>query len=495
VQNKLRLGLSAILDMKANRIALIVDHPTRDLPGLLLLGKSLIERGAQVFLVPMNMQYREIYALAPDFVLLNYVRKNNQPFIRALLDHKIAIGLLDTEGGFFSDVKLYGRVLAEDKSLFEQLSCNLIWGKKMFEYWNEVGLVPKNKNHLTGSPRFDYYAEKFRNEGRELLAPEVKDKKNLVLLNTTVAIANPKYSTISQEIKMYTQTLGIPREEVDRYLTLGRQSIKDNLELVTKLAGDVRELSFVIRPHPHENEKTYIDALSKSGFAKEIYVGCYGNVVPWILNAQAIIHRQCTTAVEAVIAGIPAFSPSWVASAGNAPDAEALSYKMNSYDELKDALKSVASGSFTADQNIKNKVSKVVEDWLFKLDGLAHERAADIIMENLPRERVVDAKKCRESLYFIYKGRKEILPRMAYILDRFSYATQMPHFSWALDSYRQKKWISTGKITTPADIELWLKIVQKTLKSSNQKIMSQKAEATKSYVDAYPGQSLELSLK
>jgi len=50
------------------RIALIVDNPLRDLPGLVLVAAHLVNAGATVDLVPMNLQQWEVFGFLSQSV-------------------------------------------------------------------------------------------------------------------------------------------------------------------------------------------------------------------------------------------------------------------------------------------------------------------------------------------------------------------------------------------------------------------------------------------
>ena len=54
----------------SQRIALIVSHPKRDLPGMVLLAAELARRGSTCFIVPTDLMVQEIFSLAPDLILL-----------------------------------------------------------------------------------------------------------------------------------------------------------------------------------------------------------------------------------------------------------------------------------------------------------------------------------------------------------------------------------------------------------------------------------------
>lgn len=87
----------------SNRVALIVDNPLRDLPGMVLVALWLCQRGITCYLVPSNLQ-NEIWSLVPDFVLLNYLRTVNEDFAHQLAEAGIHFGVLDTEGGVFTNL-------------------------------------------------------------------------------------------------------------------------------------------------------------------------------------------------------------------------------------------------------------------------------------------------------------------------------------------------------------------------------------------------------
>jgi hypothetical protein len=61
----------------------------------------------------------------------------------------------------------------------------------------------------------------------------------------------------------------------------------------------------VVRPHPTENPKIYHKVAAD---CKRVKVTNNGNVVPWLMTADAVIHNGCTTGVEAYVMGVPAIS-------------------------------------------------------------------------------------------------------------------------------------------------------------------------------------------
>jgi surface carbohydrate biosynthesis protein len=63
--------------------------------------------------------------------------------------------------------------------------------------------------------------------------------------------------------------------------------------------------AIVVRPHPTEDQEIYRTVASQ---CERVRVTNEGNVVPWILASQTVIHNGCTTGVEAYVMGVAAIS-------------------------------------------------------------------------------------------------------------------------------------------------------------------------------------------
>src|SRR4051812_4307664 len=85
------------------RIGLVVDHPKRDLAGIVLLAYQLASRGASVVIVPMYEQAVDVPRLGLDTLVVNYARDANLDLMRSFADAGLALYVLDTEGGVLAD--------------------------------------------------------------------------------------------------------------------------------------------------------------------------------------------------------------------------------------------------------------------------------------------------------------------------------------------------------------------------------------------------------
>ena len=472
--------------MSKPRICLIIDHPLRDLPGASLIALRLAESGCEVFLVPMFVQERESLALAPDFVLLNYLRKNNESYVHRLKNCGIQYGINDTEGGFYGDLAYYGKVLSQDRDLYESLNCNLIWGRKMLNYLeNDFGI--RQRLVLTGLPRFDYYSPRLRKAELNLLPDDFKAKP-LALINTKVALANPQFVSVEREVELYKNKLGFSDDVIQHFLTYGKLSIDDNVRLAGDLASEFSDINVVIRPHPHERAETYREKLQTAGVTS-VKVNRDGPVVPWILAAKSVIHRHCTTAIEAALAGVPAISPAWVNTSANAPDAEAVSHIVESKSELMDLIHAANQGRVQPTPRITAETGRIIDDWLFQVDGDSSARVAGAILESLKSGTRVDRSRCEQRMFDIFENHEGMAGGLYHRLNKLGRFN--PKTLWLLENARLKKWKSTQKFFTPQNVVGWIQPITQLEQKRVPNI--DWATANDSYLNEYPGLAVKVT--
>jgi surface carbohydrate biosynthesis protein len=381
------------------RIALLVDNPFRDLPGLVLTAAFLCERGQECYLVPANLREPEIWSLAPDFVLLHQLRTVTQEFARALLDSGIGVGVLDTEGGVFTSLNAYAGTMAPDASVRHRVGCFCSWGSKLAEHaatndWYRPGQIA-----VTGSPRFDFYVHPWRAATLKSSAYADSYLGQMVLINGNFPIANPQFKTPEEEVNMLVERFNFVEKEARRVQEGQRETMLELSGLSNHLATKLPAVKFIYRPHPFENEAAYRDLLEPR---ENLHLVKEGTVDGWILRSSAVIQRGCSTAIEAGMAGIPALSPDWIPTPSTMEAAEAVSIPCHSEEDLTEKLRRFLAGNAAVPDSIKIALEKVISDWFYKNDGQAHRRVGDGILKALERSpRRKDLSKCRAQYYGI----------------------------------------------------------------------------------------------
>lgn len=428
-------------------IALIVDHPQRDLAGLVLTGFELCQRGYDCHLVPLNLQDTEVWALAPDFVLLNYLRRFNEPFLRRLVQARIPYGLLDTEGAVFGSMEEYTELHCEDVGLLHGARCACIWGPRVARHLLEKGLYEPEQVQVTGCPRFDLYAPAWRS-----VVAEESDAhgggRPRILMNTNFSIVNPRFTTSEQNIALYHAQLGWSMERLKEFTDTERIAIDETIELASAIAGRFPDCTVVLRPHPHESPEPYRTALAG---VTNIELNVDGPVQPQIFRAAAVVQRSCTTAIEATLSGVPTLSPRWITPPMEAPMSEAVSIGCESPDAVFATLAEVLAGSYVADDELRRETECIITEWFHRRDGLAHQRVADTVAAAARGEREVDERLCRRFMHGLYSDERNREPHLA---NRLRHAFGLsPHWSARkLRPIPEEWWMESDKVFTAAQV-------------------------------------------
>lgn len=379
------------------RIALVVDNPYRDLPGMVLVAGRLCELGAICYLVPMNLEWLETTALAPDFALLTNLRGPKQAFARGLMDAGIGVGVLDSEGGVFPDLGTYGRMAAPTPDVYGGVSCFCSWGPRLAEYLRRCGAYRDDQLSVTGAPRFDYYARRWRRAALRMSRDLDRYARPIVLVNGSFPRANPAFHTPEQEIESWAP-LGFDREYMLRYQRVEAQAVRDLASIANHLADRFPEATVVYRPHPFERLATYERLLDRRG---NLHLLKVGTVDGWILRASVVVHRNSTTAVEGAFAGVPVLLPSWVNVGERFEAVESVSVSCGSPEELDDQVSRCLNGVPPRPDGFDASVARTVGDWFSVNDGEAHARVAAVIfpkaqgLDDFDRRREV----CRKNHY------------------------------------------------------------------------------------------------
>jgi len=379
---------------QGQRVAIIVDNPVRDLTGLVLLAAGLAERGATCHLVPMHLQDQELRSLAPDAVVLNYLRPTNLRLARQLLDAQVSVIILDTEGGVLETPDAYGRTLTSDDQVRAGVAAWCAWGPELADFGVAAGWFSREQTFITGAPRFDLYAEPWRSAAANLA--EVKmgggPQDRLILINSNFPIVNPRFSTVESEGEMLVRDFGWTVERFEWTQEVQAQSLRGMVSVAQALARSHRA-TVVYRPHPFERAETYaalLDGLPNLLLRRD------GGVDGWILQASAVVQRSCTTAIEAAISGVPALSPRWVPVVTEMEAAERVSFACESLAELDERVALALRGELQPSDIVRQALQDTIQRWFTAIDGQAHERVADVVMDRSEaNDRRTHLKRCR----------------------------------------------------------------------------------------------------
>ncbi len=381
--------------MKSKKIALVVDNPYRDLPGLILTAMQLCQSGHTCYLVPLNLRDWEVWSLAPDFVLLNYLKKNNQEFARCAMEAGIRVGILDTEGGIFTSLDAYGVEIAPDDAVRRGIDCFCSWGPKLANYIVDHGWFTDKQISVTGCPRLDFYAAPWRDASLKASSYADAYGRPQVLISGVFTLANPAFEDPAEEARGVAAFLGLPEEQVLEWQRIEHAGMLELVDLSNQLAARFPKAAFIYRPHPFEKLSTYDNLFTKRD---NLHVVKKGTVDGWMLRASALIQRGCSTATEASMIGVPALSPKWIPCRGFMEAPESVSIQCESAGELGDRLEEILAGDLNVPQFIQDNIRQITAEWFLSIDGDAHQRVARAIGDTLTGGSDVSLKYCARAI-------------------------------------------------------------------------------------------------
>ena len=176
------------------------------------------------------------------------------------------------------------------------------WGEDDYQFWQRSDIALDGKVFTTGNPRIDT----MRREVRPFFAREVAEIQarygDYVLLNTNFPTVN-NLTPQGGGVRLAKWALDPRGKQMEQdFLGNKRAMYEKVLEIAPRLAEAIAPVTLLIRPHPNEDHEPWKRAVAGVANAQVVFEG---GVVPWIIGARALIHNNCTTAVEAAVVGIP----------------------------------------------------------------------------------------------------------------------------------------------------------------------------------------------
>lgn len=353
------------------KVGIIVDNPIRDLPGCVLVARELARQGVEPVLVPLYQQGTDVPLLGLDAVLINYARLNNLPLMRTYRDLGIGLFVLDTEGGVLSedgaDSPEHWARSARQNRLHELIDGYFFWGERVQEAFVRESGVDAERLRVTGPPRYDLCAPKWR----ALLRGR---RQGYVLVNTNFSAINPLYTDTPEAEQRAFLATGWSAEYIERLLADLRQVFARYLDELERLARDCPEQAFIVRPHPFEARDQYRRRFSG---CPNVVVDPDGSIFSVIHNAACILHLNCGTAVESVLLGKVPVSLEYLNTdiqRRHTPLPSRISLGVTSYADLRRTVGDIDRAAAGFDFDAISR--KFIRPWFHHVDGQASRRVA-----------------------------------------------------------------------------------------------------------------------
>ncbi|BCX81728.1 hypothetical protein MIT9_P1306 [Methylomarinovum caldicuralii] len=368
-----------------------IEIKARELDATILLACVLAEGGHQVWLGNHKYSKRTAHTLPPLVYLGRTVTQAVGKRYRWLRDMGHCITALDEEGLVIYSQEIY-RTRRIGRETIRIPQALFAWGPANAAIWGEE-LGDASRIHITGNPRFDLLRAPLREIYRQRAAAYQARFGRYVLFNSNFHWVNTRDAAATRLPDPDDVAAG--RFPVPAFYNpdLARYRIRlfrAYLEALPRLARSLPQLHFIIRPHPAENPAPWQKATAHLPNCTVLHEG---EVTPWILGSEAVLHHSCTTAVEATVLGKPVVCYRPYREASMDPQ---LPIQLSLQAEDPDTLRQMLTSALAQrTHRLRPQQEALLGEHVAALDGpLASERIADIL-ETVPFPQIPRMKRLR----------------------------------------------------------------------------------------------------
>lgn len=256
------------------------------------------------------------------------------------------------------------------------------WGEAQAEVVRNAQPTLEDRLAVTGNPRVDLWRPELHSLYAERVA-QIRDRVGAFVLfpsnfANVIGVDRPQLTAAGSSVASAPHTDPAEHKRFDDYIALRRAILERLRAALVVLARELpSRYVLVVRPHPSEDRTFWAEV---AGAEPRIIVRHDGPLTPWLLAADGIVHSNCTTGVEAGVAGIPAvaYAPCDESRFPMLPNQ--VSHVVHSDEALVEAVNSVLVGRWALPQSARSTIGHHVA----ALTGpLAAERMM-LVFEPLP---------------------------------------------------------------------------------------------------------------
>ena len=364
-----------IMSNTASTIIIPVETQVREMDAKLLLACAAAERGFPVILGSRAFVHYKVSSIPRGVYLAKSMRALSIRMFDILrkLGHEIVAW--DEEGLLrWPDPEYYRQRLSP--VTMGQISHLMAWGPDNERVFREYGGYNGAPIHITGNPRIDLLREELRDFYKGDVQ-KIRDRfGDFVMINTNFGLVNHFYSDLGTLKKAVDKKKGIVHAyDVGKgYHKLA--IFKCFREMLPFLCKALKDHTIVLRPHPSENQRPYLEVADHHNNLK---VTGQGGISPWLMAAKGLIANGCTTMIEAAVLGTPTIAFQPVTSAEFDDDLpNSLAHRVYDNEELCSAAKAVLEEKLGAVDDAVRR--EILDRHIAGLDGqLAAERMVDVL--------------------------------------------------------------------------------------------------------------------
>ena len=287
-------------------LLLPVENKSREFLAKLVLAALAVERGYDVLIGRMWFFEHNVDVLPKGFLLAKsftslQAARFQVPFKAA----GFLVGATDEEGCNQVTAGKVTRRLSEAAAASSDLLFS--WGENHSRIYRNHLPHHAEKICVAGNPRWDILRPEARGLYSERVEAIQRQYGKYLLVNTNFGSVNhvtgPDYLyKASAATGEFNPNNPEDREILDRTLRFEKETMQGFREMIPELASAFPSHSIIVRPHPSEDQSTWMNVLQRH---ENVHVVFEGDVESWIAGADALVINGCTTALQAMTMGTP----------------------------------------------------------------------------------------------------------------------------------------------------------------------------------------------
>ncbi len=285
-----------------------VETKVREFQAKLLLACYAADAGFKVIIGEQVELLRKVKSMAPGIYIDKGIPITKLRHVKALRQFGHRIVAWCEEGLVMFSQQAYARDRVCE-SVLSEMERFFAWGEEQAGAILMAAPGSHDKIILTGNPRFDLLRKPFRDVFLEEANSLCDAHGNFILINTNFGVYN---NFMGHDYFISKLMEGHGRFQDDQhkqfFVDLAdyvRQNYDQYCKMTKKLSVAFPDRQFILRPHPSENHDAWNEQLKGLPNVKVLHDG---NVIPWLMACDVLIHHSCTTSVEAFVLGKPVIS-------------------------------------------------------------------------------------------------------------------------------------------------------------------------------------------
>lgn len=282
------------------KIYLPIEIKNRELDSRILLAKKFIESGCEVVIGHKNFVNRAALCDANSIYLSKSCAQIDLPFLRKLKKRAYFIGVIDEEAIVHQNISAHirSRLSTEALSLIDYY---FAWG----DYDSSVVIdnfpFASGKVVVSGNPRLDLLCKDWRHYYSDDVDDIINRFGDYIIIPSSFGMCN--HFTERGPRLQWRKNLGMIKNKDDEkfyveYFEHFNSIFLEFLSSIRRLSIQFPGQTFIVRPHPSEDQETLLSAFED---LENVHVVYEGPVAPWLLGAKMVIHNGCTTAIESIL--------------------------------------------------------------------------------------------------------------------------------------------------------------------------------------------------